>query len=117
MRVDIKHHEFTTGMIFKKQHFGVDLDLIFSEEEKVIIKHGSLDDTIVMHRTAPSIVGGNNEWNLTIGKLLYKEPDRMSFETSAEAQMYDQKLKEALTQLKQYLNANGQKAENSSFEL
>ncbi len=138
MKVDIKHVEKKQGMVFKKVFHGVQLTVIFSEEEKAIIKERKLERELVAER---GLSAEKDEWkennrgiasklvtaavkgidanspNLTIGKLL-KGPDTYYFDTITEAKDYDNLLRDTLPQMKNYIMDNAEVEEKeTSFEI
>ncbi len=126
------------GMIFKKVLHGVELSVMFSEEEKAIIADRKLDRTILRERDAPADVDAEkhanrglarklvtaavagrdaNNFHLTFGKLL-RGADIYFFETPIEAKDYIAELKsEVLPLAKAYLEGNKEAASSDSFEL
>ena len=138
MKIDIKPVEKSTGMIFKKVLHGVELSVLFSEEEKAIIAARALERTVLRERGAPADIDADkhanrglarklvtaavagrdaNNFHLTFGKLL-RGGDVYFFETPIEAKDYINELKsEVLPLAKAYLEGNKEAASSDSFEL
>ncbi len=139
MKIDIKPLEKSQGLVFKKKLHGVELSVLFSEEEQAIILERKLGRTMLMERGAPagtdpekmenrglarkivaSAIAGDmdaSNFHLTFNKLL-KAPDTYWFETPSEAKDYIAELKEVVLPLtKSYLEDNKEAASADSFEL
>lgn len=122
MKVDIQREEIREGLIFKKTHYQVSVEVTFSDEEKEIIKSRDLNRTVVMKRPTPSnrSPSANDEYiySIEISSLMSKGPLHHASATPAEAARYEEELKESLKQLKVYLDENSGPTEGSeSFEL
>ena len=139
MKINIRHVEKKQGLVFKKHLHGVELSVIFSEEEKGIIAERKLGRTILMERGAPadtdpdkmanrglakkiamSAIKGDmdaNNFHMTFNKLL-KDKDTFWFDTPIEAKEYDIALKEEILPIaKAYLEGNKEVGAEESFEL
>ena len=138
MRVDIKPVEKSQGLVFKKKLHGVQLSVMFSEEEKAIIQERKLGHTILLERATPADVDAGkhanrglakkmltaavsgmdaNHFHLTFSKLMHG-PDTYFFETPIEVKEYIHELKEDILPLaKAYLEGNKEAADADSFEL
>ena len=111
MKIAIKHIEKSQGLVFKKDLYGVQLDVVFSEEERAVIEQRKLANTTLMERGAPADVdadkhanrgllkkvattamGGSNHFHLTIHKL-QQGTDTFWFNTPGEAKVYENTLK------------------------
>lgn len=127
MKVSIEHSERVTGWISKKRFPLISLRVEFSEEEKSIINTANIGGVIIMERDHPADINDNNPklkdiWYLTFGKLLRNQQkgllDEYTVTTPAEARMYEENLKTALRQAKDYLEASRPVEQKSStFEL
>lgn len=126
MRVAIEHTQKTTGFFSKTTHYIVSLTVQFSQEEKHILKKAG--DAIVLRRepdtqTKPfaneeeaAILG--RHLHLTVSKLLKGKTDAYSLASPAEAKQYDNNLREALQDLKNYISANSEVVSGKdTFEL
>ena len=96
--------------------------MIFSEEELKIIEDNNLRRTVLLERTRPvdrsdgSI--DDDVWNLEVFQFMKGKPNSYTLAIPAEAKAYEEDIKKALTQLKEYLTANTAIEEKStSFEL
>lgn len=139
MKVSLKHIEKKQGLVFKKTLHGVELGVIFSEEEKAIISERKLGRTILMERGAPadtdpdkmanrglakkiamSAIKGDmdaNNFHMTFNKLI-KGTDTYWFDTPIEAKDYNDILREETLPLaKAYLEGNKDTGSEDSFEL
>jgi hypothetical protein len=138
MKIDIKPVEKSQGLMFKKTLHGVELSVIFSEEEQAIIRERKLEMVNLMMRDIPADVDADKvqkrglakkvaiiatmgadrlAYHLTFNKLL-KGPDTYFFATPIEAKDYILELKEDVLPLaKAYLEGNKDTASSDSFEL
>lgn len=138
MKVDIKPVEKTLGMIRKTTLHGVELTVIFSEEEKAVIEERGLFRVTLMERDVPAdvdpekvanrglvkkiaiaAVSGTDAltYDLTFMTLL-NGTDTYYFFTPLDAKAYIAELKEdILPKTKQYLELNAEAASEDSFEL
>ncbi|MEO1700931.1 MAG: hypothetical protein AAFR71_02680 [Pseudomonadota bacterium] len=138
MKVDIKPVEKKQGMIRKTTLHGVELTVIFSEEEKAIIKERDLASVTLLERDVPADVDPEKvanrglvkklaiaatsgidalNYDLTFATLL-KGPDTYFFFTPLDAKAYIAELKEdILPKAKEYLEYNAEAASADSFEL
>ena len=122
MKVDIKNVEKTKGMLRKTTYYGVQLTVLFTEEEKAVIKNRNLGNLVILERgqsadqkPEPRLVE-MGIFNLTPSTLL-DGPNLHWFETLGQTKQYIDNLKEALTELKDVIDANKETAEDQSFEL
>ena len=138
MKVTLSHSEKTTGLIRKTTHFGVTLEVQFDPSELAVIRERKLERTIVVERDYPSDVDAEkhesrglarklataavagidaNHFDLTISKLM-KGPDTYYLATPLEAKDYEQRLRDQLPVLKDYIVGNeGIEQKEDSFEL
>ena len=123
MKIDIKHEEIQSGLIFKKTHYAVVLHVIFSEEEKSIIENRGIRRDVVLKRGVPSNRDPSKYQNLpdTFDLeifMLMDGPDQYALATPLEAKEYEAQLVEALPNLKEYIMANADlSGQGQSFEL
>jgi hypothetical protein len=114
MRVSIEHSQATTGLFLKTNHHVVSVTVIFSEEEKHVLKrHG---DAIVVERgpdserqgkfTAAQVADLGDAFSLKISTLLRGKADRYTFSTPGEAKEYDELVRGSLQNLKNYITNN-----------
>ena len=138
MKIELSHKEKKQGLIFKKTLHGVELLVLFSNEEKAIIKERNLELTVLMERDIPADVDAEKVSNrgfikqvaiaatsgvdalgyhLTFRKLL-KGADSYFFHTPIEAKEYSNQLKDTILPLaKAYLEGNKETGETANFEL
>ncbi len=138
MKIDIKPVEKTQGLLRRTTLHGVELTVLFSEEEKAIIQERKLGLANLMDRPIPPDVNAEKiekrglakklviaaamgsdalGYHLTFNKLL-KGPDTYFFRTPIEAKDYIAELKEEVLPLaKGYLEGNKDAATSDSFEL
>ncbi len=138
MKIDIKPVEKTHGLLRRTTLHGVELTVLFSEEEKAIIAERKLGLTNLMDRPIPPDVNAEKiekrglakklvmaaamgsdslGYHLTFNKLL-KGPDTYFFKTPIEVKDYIAELKEEVLPLtKAYLEGNKEAASSDSFEL
>lgn len=138
MKITIKHEEKSQGLVFKKKLHGVALTVIFSEEEKAIIRERELTRVILLERGAPADVDAEkhanrglarklataaiagidaNNFDITFGKLL-ADTDRYWFDTPIEAKDYEAMLKsDTLPTAKSYIEGNAETGTGDTFEL
>jgi hypothetical protein len=127
MRVTIEHHKKTTGGLRAIPQVEVIALVAFSEEERLIIESRRLEDYVVLQREPDSRQASKLEpeemerwahsFHLRIGDLLKSRPDRFTFDTPADAKIYQQRLTEALKQLKAFIMDNANLGPPTSFEL
>lgn len=138
MKIELSHKEKKQGFIFKKTLHGVKLLVLFSNEEKAIIKERNLELTVLMERGIPADVNAEKVANrsfikqvaiattsgvdalgyhLTFRKLL-KGADSYFFHTPIEAKEYSDELQTSILPLaKAYLEGNKETGQAASFEL
>ena len=138
MKVSINHIEKSTGLVFKKKLHGVELNIVFSEEEKAVINERKIGGDILLERGAPADVdvdkhanrglakklataaikgAGANHFHLTFNKLLAGS-DTFWFETPIVAKNYEELLKtDTLPNAKGYIVGNATTGSGDSFEL
>jgi hypothetical protein len=127
MRVSIEHSEESMGLVFKKPLYAVTATIQFSEEELAIIKTRRLKEFVVLDRdwqaTLQKKVEAHPDYWATLAKPHLKVGDLMrgrdtyTFFTPIEAKSYENKLTDALKQLKQFIAGNAATAESKTFEL
>ena len=123
MRVSIDHGEKTEGLVFKKNYYTVTVKVEFSEEEKQIIKQRKVSGFTVLKRGVPAnqdarkAVGIEDIYDMRISALL-SGADTYFLATVGEAKAYESDVKDALVQLKAFLQDNaGIEQKSTSFEL
>lgn len=139
MKIDIKPVEKNHGGLFRKRTLhGVELTVLFSDEEQAIIQQRKLESIALMERGVPADVDEEKianrglvkklaiaatsgadalGFNLTFRKLL-RGSDTYFFETPIEAKHYIEALKsDTLPTAKAYLEGNKDAASADSFEL
>ena len=138
MKIDIKPVEKKHGLIRRQTLHGISLTVVFSDEEKAIIKERRLEPIALMERDIPIDVNAEKhekrgllkkvaiaatsgvdalDFHLTFRKML-RGPDIYFFRTPVEAKAYVAQLKEEILPLvKSYLDGNKEAATEDSFEL
>lgn len=141
MKVTINHVQKTTGMIRKTTHHGVAVRVAFSAEELAVVRERQLEKDVILERGYPSdmsagavekhenkglgrtlltaAVSGSDalHFHLTVNKLM-KGEDVFFLSTPVEAKAYEDELKAALVQLKDWIVGNAAvETETESFEL
>ena len=137
MKVTIKNVEKTNGLVFKKILYGVELTVLFTEEERAIIKSRNLTRMRIMDRDWSAEVDGEaregrglmskvttavisglhaNSPHLIVGGLL-RGPDTYYLNNLAEAKIYTMELRERLQDMKDMITANAVCGADESFEL
>lgn len=105
----------------------ISLKVEFSEEEKRIIADAKIEKVIILERKPSVHIKANFEgiedvWFITYDKLLYKqskgEADEYCVLSPVDARIYDEELKKALREAKDYLEANRNiEQKSTTFEL
>lgn len=124
MRVTIEHNQRTEGLLFKTTYYGVRCTVVFTEEEKQIIKKNKLGDYIFMQRT-----GGTKKMrehhrdfpghqDIKVKDLLKADGVGYTLETPLDAKAYEQDLREHFKKLKDVIEGNQQvEKQSDTFEL
>ena len=112
MRVDIEHVEKKVGLLFKETLHGVQVHVVFSEEELQIIGDRNLFNDIVLER-GPSRdlrVRDNDTEEMFFLRIrdLTKGPDTYFVQTPAEAKEYEGEITDILPKLKAYIMENAE---------
>jgi len=110
-----------------KPEVEVILNVEFSEEEREVIETYHLEDYVVLERLPNSRIAAMlkdeelKEWapsfHLRISHLIKDGPDFFSFDTPADAKIYQRRLTESLKELKEFIADNASLAPPISFEL
>ena len=119
MKVDIKHEAVTKGLLFKKEMHQVSIQVLFSEEERAILKkdfdlsrmgmfHMPERFPDAKHITGPYVVPGN---------FLDNKPYVAAFETVARAKDFEIEVVSMLKDLKEAFAYHAAPGDSSSFEL
>ena len=124
MRVTIDHVQTTKGIFQKKTVYEVHTRVEFDSSEIAVIKQHKLDRVTILERQPSVHARGKNFaaenpdiFNLNVYNLL-NSTDEYQCETPLEAKQYDGELREALRNLKAYLDANGSPVSGrDTFEL
>lgn len=125
MRVSIEHHQIQTGLFSRKTHYAVSVSVEFNNEEKHVIR--SLKNVIILDRGPDSQRQGkfspeeeetlHSAFCLKLSDLGRKK-DTYAFAAASEAKQYDAELREALANLKTYIENNATApAGTDTFEL
>ena len=125
MRVNIEHKEVTKGFLSKKTFVEVHTSVEFSNEELAIIERNKLRKRIVLEREPhfdrPQSTRNDPNlaevWHLHIYNLIKDKPEIYSVASPSDAKAYEERLTEALHQLKAFITANSTVSTGKSFEL
>lgn len=117
MRVSITHHAVTTGIIFRRTFYAVDLSVHFTHEETQIIRQRRLEEALLLERRpATAKVDDRDERFALRVRHLKAGTDRFLTATPAAAKLYQAELLQALEQLKHWLSANADIADRTTVE-
>lgn len=137
MKVSIKNVDKSKGLVFKNKLYGVETHVIFTEEEKAIIKERNLTHMVLMDRGVPAdvdpekhakrglvklaataVIHGRdaNNFDLTPATML-RGPDTYFMFNEHERNQYHEEMRNALKQLKHLIDSTAETAEDESFEL
>jgi len=127
MRVTIDHKESTTGLLRRKTLYEIHTTVQFSSDELNTIRTRKLSGTIVLERrpgadkdgkfSAYELEALGDAFDLKIGDLA-KGADVYRVDSPLAAKTYDAELKDALKNLKAYLEGNAKPIQGSTtFEL
>jgi|SRR5665213_1705919 len=126
MRISIEHQKKAAGGLRNIPQVEVITDVQFTDEERLIIESRRLQDYVVLQREPNSRQASKLEpeeleqwasYHLRIADLMKDRPDRFTFDTSADAKIYQLRLTEALKQLKAFIMDNASLGPPSNFEL
>ena len=126
MRVSIEHTQETTGIFSKQTHYVVSVTVLFSEEEKHVLK--PMKDAIVVDRGPDSKRQGkfsaaeeeelHDAFCLKVSDLLKGKTDRYTFASPAEAKEYDALVRASLQNVKDHIINNAEAPSGTdTFEL
>src|SRR6266511_3874866 len=107
MRVTLDLQEHKVGLFSKTIYYKVICDIVFSDEEKQIIKRAHLEDQLILKRDPPATIehpDPNEDYNLYMKHLL--KPNNAYFKTPLDAKVYQQHLTDKLKELKVFLQSN-----------
>ena len=127
MRVSIEHQEKAKGFLGHHHQVDVITSVEFSEEEISIIKNRQLENHIVIEREPDSRTAGKmtaeeleacaSNFHLRVGHLMQNRSDRFTFDSPSQAKAYQQRLAQALQELKSFLNNNAAIGLPTTFEI
>lgn len=121
MQVTITHREKTSGILTSTTRFQVVTSVKFSKAEFELINGLNLQKKVVVMKRQPddhkAEANMADLWTLTLEKLLRGE-DVYNLDTPLEARNYEHELKEALVNLKGYIEANAERPSGTqTYEL
>ncbi|MEM9010636.1 MAG: hypothetical protein AAGE18_05365 [Pseudomonadota bacterium] len=118
MRVSITHHTVRRGFVLKTTFYEVHLEVAFSHEEKQIIRQrGLLKTKLLDRRPATAKVDARDEWfELRVEHLMDGRVDRFLSATPSDAKLYEDRLLEALAEMKRWLDDNAEVAGRTVVE-
>ena len=127
MHVSIEHRKKSSGLLQNVPQVEVVANVQFSEEERLIIESRRLQDYVVLQREPDSRQADKLEpeelerwahsFHLRISHLMNERPDCFTLDTPADAKVYQQRLIEALRQLKVFIADNAALGAPVSFEV
>lgn len=125
MRVSIDTEEKAKGLVFKTTYYYVNVSVIFSEEENATISQRKLKDYIVLEREWDAEKGpkfANDPKWMEIGqhlriRTLTAGTDSYACVDPVRAKEYEQKVVEALKNLKNFFEQARDVGESKTFEL
>lgn len=118
MRVSITHETTRRGVILKTTYHEVQLQVAFTHEEKQIIQQRALTKTKLMdRRPADSKIDDHDtKFELRVEHLLNGQIDRFLCATPSKSKIYEERLLEALAQMKLWLDDNAETANRTVIE-
>lgn len=118
MRVSIDHHEIRKGFILKKTFHEVSLTVLFSHEEKQIIRQRNLTKTKLLDRRPANVkVDARDEkFELRMDHILNGQTDRFLCETPSKAKIYEEDLLLAMDQIKRWVDDNAETGQRTVVE-
>ena len=124
MRVSMTHTEKTEGIFKKTPFFQVVLNVVFSAEERAIIKMNNLDDLVIINREPSHWFTSKYDAEalalicpLRVSNLLHKNGDLWNVDTQLAVKAYQAQVTDALRALKDYLDGNAEAPQGTTFEL
>ena len=118
MRVSIDHHTVRKGFLFKKTFHEVHLTVAFTHEEKQIIKQRNLLRAKLMERRPANarVDASDESFELRVEHLMEGKTDRFLCATPSQSKIYEERLLEALGQMKLWLDDNADTATKTVVE-
>jgi len=122
VKIDIQHEEVKKGLVFKKTKYQVTMQVIYTEEEKQIMKKNKLSRL--------SLVDGENWWTtngktppgmhdhgIYAGHFTDEKPIKVVLDTPSDAKALESELVGGLRKLKDEIDYLGQGNKSTSLEL
>lgn len=118
MRVSIDHQEVRKGFVLKKTFHAVLLTVLFSHEEKQIIRQRNLSKTKLLdRRPANAKVDARDEkFELRMDHILNGQTDLFLCATPSKAKIYEDDLLTAMDQIKRWIDDNAQTGQRTVVE-
>lgn len=112
MRVSINHTSVSRGFLFKKTYHEVTLSVLFSHEQKQIIRQRRLGDTALLERrpATAKVDDRDEKFALYLSALINGQSDRFLCANPAAAKRYEESLLEALAHLHGWIHDNADEA-------
>lgn len=108
MQATITHSTTTQGMMTKTTYFSVGISVQFSPDEASVIQRYDIGSLEILDREHPASLRKSNNpegaFNMRVSHLV--RGDTYLCATPLEAKTYDSKLRDALSKVKAYIDAN-----------
>ena len=110
MRVSITHETVRKGLILKTTFHEVHLKVAFTHEEKQIIRQRNLLTTKLMDRRPADakVDARDTKFELRVEHLLDEKLDRFLCANPSQAKVYEERLLDALAEMKLWLDDNAE---------
>ncbi|WP_371229924.1 hypothetical protein [Roseovarius sp. 2305UL8-3] len=118
MRVSIEHETVRKGWLFKTTYHEVVLKVAFTHEEKQIVRQRNLLKTKLLDRrpATAKVDARDDKFELRVEHLMNEAPDRFLCATPSQSKIYEERLLDALAQMKLWLDDNADTAERTVIE-
>lgn len=118
MRVSISHHTIRKGFLFKTTYYEVQLRVAFTHEEKQIIRQRNLLGTKLMDRRPANAKNDarDEKFELRVDHLMDERPDFFLCATPSQSKIYEDRLLDALAQMKLWLDDNAETGSRTVVE-
>ncbi len=119
MRISIKHDTIRKGLILKTTYYQVSLTVLFSHEEKQILRQRNLLKTKLLNRrpATAKVDDRDAKFELLIGDVINGKPDHFLCANPSAAKRYQDVLIDALQQLKLWISDNAELGDDFVVEL
>ncbi len=119
MRITIKHDTVQRGFILKTTYYQVSLTVLFSHEEKQILRQRNLLKTKLLDRrpATAKVDDRDSKFELLINHIINGQTDRFLAADPSSAKRYQDTLIETLEQLKLWISDNAELGDDFVVEL